>query len=66
MINKNEFSRLDNYEVILFELSHIWANFWGYINKILTKKLNIFDIAYLNDILIYIKDLEKLYIKTVC
>ena len=32
------------------------ANFQGYINKILTKKLNVFIIIYLDDILIYTKD----------
>ena len=37
-----------------------------YINKILAKKLNIFIIIYLNDILIYMKNLEQLYIEAVC
>ena len=33
-------------------------SFQGYINKILVKKLNIFVIIYLDNILIYIKDLD--------
>lgn len=32
------------------------ARFHGYINKILAKKLDVFIIVYLDDILIYIKD----------
>ena len=44
------------YQVILFGLSNTPASFQGYINKILAKKLNIFVIIYLDDILIYTKD----------
>ena len=36
-----------------------------YINKILTKKYNIFFIYYLNDIFIYIKNLGQGYIEAV-
>ena len=39
-----------------FGLSNASASFQGYINKILAKKLNIFIIIYLDDILIYTKD----------
>ena len=39
-----------------FRLFNAPVSFQGYINKILAQKLNIFDIVYLNDILIYIKD----------
>ena len=39
-----------------FGLFNTWANFQGYINKILAEKLNIFVIIYLDEILIYIKD----------
>ena len=42
------------------------TTFQGYINKILTKKLNIFVIVYLDDLLIYIKDLGQLYIEAIC
>ena len=41
---------------MLFGLSNtILANFQSYINKILAKKLNIFIVLYLDNILIYIK-----------
>ena len=36
-----------------FGLSNTPANFQGYINKILPKKLDVFFIVYLDDILIY-------------
>ena len=39
-----------------FGLSNTPDNFLDYINKILLKKLNVFIITYLNNILIYIKD----------
>ena len=41
---------------MFFGLSNAPASFQGYINKVLTKKLNVFVIVYLDDILIYIKD----------
>ena len=51
---------------MLFSLFNTLAIFQGYINKILFKKLNVFVIVYLNNILIYIKDLGQLYIETIC
>ena len=39
-----------------FRLFNASVIFQGYINKILAKKLNIFVIVYLDDILIYTKD----------
>ena len=39
-----------------FGLSNATTNFQGYINKVLAKKLDIFAIIYLNDILIYTND----------
>ena len=48
-----------------FELSNASASFQGYINKILAKKLDIFVIVYLNDILIYTKDSGQGYIEAV-
>ena len=44
------------YQVIPFGLANTPASFQGYINKILTKKLDIFVIVYLDDILIYTED----------
>ena len=41
---------------MFFGLFNAFANFQGYINKILAKKLNIFVIIYLDDIFIYTKD----------
>ena len=43
---------------MLFGFSNALATFQGYINKILSKKLDVFVIVYLDDILIYIKDLS--------
>ena len=39
-----------------FGLSNAPASFQGYINKILAKKLDVFVIVYLDDILIYIEN----------
>ena len=43
-----------NYQVMLFELSNASKSFQNYINKILAKKLDVFVIIYLDNILIYI------------
>lgn len=43
------------YQVMLSRLSNVLTRFQSYMNKILAKKLNIFVIVYLNDIIIYIK-----------
>ena len=48
-----------------FGLSNIPAIFQGYVNKILAKKLDVFIIVYLNDILIYIKDPGQPHIEAV-
>ncbi len=45
------------YQVMPFGLSNAPASFQGYINKILIEKLDIFVVVYLDDILIYTKDL---------
>lgn len=39
-----------------FKLANILDNFQKYLNKIPSKKLNIFIVVYLEDILIYIKE----------
>ena len=44
------------YKAMLFGLSNAAAIFQGYVNKILTEKLDTFVIVYLDNILIYIKD----------
>ncbi len=44
------------YQVMPFGLSNVPASFQGYLNKILAKKLDIFVVVYLDDILIYIED----------
>ena len=50
---------------MFFGLSNAPASFQGYINKILAKKLNIFVIIYLDDILIYIKDVSQVQVYAV-
>ena len=53
------------YQVMPFGLSNALATFQGYVNKILAKKLDIFVIVYLDDIIIYIEDPGQPYIKAV-
>ena len=48
-----------------FGLSNAPASFQSYINKILAKKLNIFVIVYLDDILIYTKNQDQGHVKAV-
>ena len=50
---------------MLFGLSNAPTIFQGYINKILAEKLDIFVIVYLDDILIYTKDLGQPHIEAV-
>ena len=50
---------------MLFGLSNRPASFQDYINKIFAKKLNIFVIVCLNDILIYTKDASQAYVNIV-
>ena len=47
------------YQVMPFDFSNASATFQGYVNKILPEKFNIFIIIYLNDILIYTKNLSQ-------
>lgn len=53
------------YQVMPFGLSNALASFQGYINKILAEKLDIFIIVYLDDILIYTKDLGQGHVEAV-
>ena len=48
-----------------FSFSNAPAIFQRYINKILAEKLDIFIIVYLNDILIYTKDLSQQYVEAI-
>ena len=50
---------------MFFGFYNALVSFQGYINKIVAKKLNIFIIIYLDDMLIYIKDLGQSHIKIV-
>ena len=51
---------------MLFGLFNIPTSFKNYINKILAKKLHIFVIIYLSNILISTKDLGQPHMKTIC
>ena len=51
---------------MFFNFSNAPATFYRYINKILAKKLDIFIIIYLDDILIYIKNPDQLYVEAIC
>ena len=46
-----------------FGLSNTPASFSSYIKKIFAKKLNIFAVVYLDNILIYIEDPRQPHIK---
>ena len=54
-----------DYQVISFGLTNTPTSFQGYINKILAKKLDIFVIVYLNDILVYTDDDEDGHVSAV-
>ena len=49
-----------------FGLSNASATFQDYVNKILAKKLDVFVIVYLDNILIYIKDPGQPHVEAVC
>ena len=49
-----------------FRLSNVSASFQGYINMILPKKLNVFVIVYLDNILIYTKDANQAHVNAIC
>ena len=51
--------------MMFFGLSNTPASFQGYINKILAKKLDIFVIIYLDDILIYTKNEDQGHVEIV-
>ena len=53
------------YQMMFFRLFNALTSFQGYTNKILAEKLDFFIIVYLDDILIYIKDLSQGHVKAV-
>ena len=53
------------YQIIFFGLSNTLASFQGYVNKILSEKLDIFIIIYLDDILIYIENADQGHVEAV-
>ncbi len=53
------------YWVIPFGLTNAPATFQGYINKILVKKLDVFVIVYLNDILIYTENKGEKHVQAI-
>ena len=53
------------YQVMLFRLFNVLASFQSYINKILTEKLDVFVIVYLNNIPIHTKDLGQSYVEAI-
>ena len=54
------------YQVMPFGLSNTPAIFQGYVKKILAKKLDIFVVVYLDNILIYTKNFRQPHIEVVC
>ncbi len=53
------------YQVMSFGLSNAPASFQGYINKILTEKLDIFVVVYLDNIMIYTGDPDQSHVEAV-
>ena len=51
---------------MVFSFSNTPATFQGYVNKILAEKLDVFFIVYLDNILIFTKDLDQPYIEAIC
>lgn len=43
-----------------FDLSNAPASFWGSINKVLAKKLDVFVIVHLDEILIYTNEVDPI------
>ncbi len=50
---------------MFFGLTNALVHFHDYINKILTKNCDIFIIVYLDNILIYTKDLSQSHVEAV-
>lgn len=54
------------YQVMRFGLFNAPTSFQAYVNKILAKKLDVFVIVYLDDILIDIEDPGQLHVESIC
>ncbi len=54
-----------DYQIMPFGLSNVLASFQDYINKILTEKLDIFVVVYLDNIMIYTEDPGQLHVEAV-
>lgn len=48
-----------------FRLTNVSATFYYYINKILTEKLDVFVIVYLDNTFIYTENKRKKHIETI-
>ncbi len=53
------------YQILSFGFSNTPASFQGYITKIFAEKLDIFVVMYLDNILIYTKNLGQPYVEVV-
>lgn len=53
------------YQVMPFSFFKNLSSFHKYINKIFVKKLEIFVIIYLHNILVYIKNTDQLYVNII-
>ena len=51
---------------MFFGLSNILTSFQGYINKIMAKKIDVFMIVYLDEIVIYTEDANRAHVNAVC
>ena len=61
---KTQYSHFE-YQVMPFGLSNALTSFQDYINKIWAKKLDVFVIVYLDDILIYTDNESQSYVEAV-
>ncbi len=50
---------------MFFRLTHVLTTFQSYINKILTEKLDVFVIVYLDDIFIHTKSKGKEHVEAI-
>lgn len=53
------------YQMMPFGLNNALATFQDYINKIVTEKFDVFVIAYLDDIIIYIENKREEHMEVI-